>query len=110
MKIAFQRLRPAQATFKKLVPRDCMSVCTEACTDVDKYQVDFKADATAEQKADALAALLLTEYMFFEQDVGTLRCKSVDNGCNIYFVCFLCSIYGCLCPCELMIPIRQQQG
>ena len=49
------------AVITKLTPRDCGSVCAEMCTDVDRYKITFKPGATAEQKADAIGALMLSE-------------------------------------------------
>ena len=145
------------------------------CTDVDRYKITFKPGATAEQKADAIGALMLSErapassnrasspsllrrrlgasprlgrgvsassgrrrrdvrrnasrtvrlgrrgvaatrassshrYMFFEQDMGMLRCQRANNGCDLIITLFLCSVYGCLVPCECRIPFRQGEG
>ena len=51
------------ATFKHLKPKDCGGALREACTDSDNFGVTFAAGATAEQKADALSAAILVDYV-----------------------------------------------
>ena len=51
------------ATFKHLKPKDLGGACREACTDSDNFGVTFAAGATAEQKADALSAAILVDYV-----------------------------------------------
>ena len=51
------------ASFKHLKPKDIGGACREACTDSDNYGITFAAEATAEQKADALASAILVDYM-----------------------------------------------
>ena len=94
------------ATIKHLAPRDCSETCAAICTDSDKFQVTFDATTSATDKANAVAAGLLIDYMFFEIDHGLCR---VENN-TIYCTLFLCYVAGCLCPCDICIPLGDQKG
>eukprot|EP00968_Pinguiococcus_pyrenoidosus_P011806 scaffold986_cov237-Pinguiococcus_pyrenoidosus.AAC.4 len=86
------------ALIKHLTPKDCGQACAEACTDTDRFSVSFSGGVSPEEKAQILAATLLTDYMFFEQDNG--MCQFRDQ--KLYITCFECYCYGCLCPCNIV--------
>lgn len=85
------------ATMSKLTPKSCCECCKEMCTDVDKFAVEFEDGIEAEEKANSMAAVFLSDYMFFEKDHGMCTCK---NGAVI-ITCFQCYCFGCLVPCNL---------
>jgi hypothetical protein len=84
------------ASMKKRAPSTCGECCVEACTDADTFNVTFEDGIEAEEKANSLAAVFLTDYMFFEQDNGMVTC--VPGG-GLKFTCFQCYFFGCLIPC-----------
>ena len=73
-------------------------VLREAFTDSDVYDVTFAGGSAVspQQKANVLAAMVLTEYMFFERDND--MCYYDGNYHLVFCNCF---IYGCVCPCQL---------
>lgn len=89
------------ATIVKRKPTDMMGALRELATDADVYTLVFSPTArlAPQQKASMLAALILTDFMFFERDDAA--CSS--RGCN------LCNIYcgGCLCPCSIITGSAQ---
>jgi len=92
------------AHVKKKKPEGCLQMCTEACTDVDNFELKFnpnnKHSMDADFKAVALAALVYLDFMFFELDNG--MCEGTNNG-GIRFTFFNCYCYGCICPCQLTL-------
>ena len=101
------------ATITHLAPRNFCDdeTCAAICTDSDKFQVKFDATASATDKANAVAAGLLVDYMFFEIDHGLC---GVENNCtggkNIHCTLFLCYVAGCLLPCNISIPLDEPAG
>ena len=99
------------ATIKHLAPRDCSETCAAICTDSDKFQVTFDATTSSMDKANAVAAGLLIDYMFFEIDHGLC---GVENNCtggkNIHCTLFLCYVAGCLLPFNISIPLDEPAG
>ena len=83
------------ASMTKLAPSDCCACLKELCTDADKFSVEFEDGIEAEEKANSIAAVFLTDYMFFEQDQGI--CTVKDGGAKL--TCFQCYCFGCLIPC-----------
>lgn len=98
-------------TIIHLRPPCCTSAClTELCTDSDKFGMDMINSFKPENKAKALAALLLIDYMFFERDNGIIACRPAgggQSGCTLQITLFLCYCYGCLIPCNLSIPLHK---
>mmetsp|Transcript_9687 Transcript_9687/g.14591 ORF Transcript_9687/g.14591 Transcript_9687/m.14591 type:complete len:156 (+) Transcript_9687:586-1053(+) len=81
---------------KKMRPNDCCTMLSECATDADRFQLDFDSGADGDERIAMLAALFLTDFMFFEQDLGT--CKPRPNG-TFGCTCFECYCCGILCPC-----------
>ena len=81
---------------KHQASREMEGALRELVTDADVYTLDFHPSVhlAPQQKASMLAALVLTDVMFFERDDAACRLCSA-HGCN------LCNIYcgGCLCSC-----------
>jgi hypothetical protein len=84
------------ATMTKLAPKTCGECCTECCTDADRFSVNFEDNIEAEEKANSLAAVFLSDYMFFEMDNGMIT--FIPGGCKFTF--FQCYCFGCLLPCS----------
>ena len=82
------------AHMKNLAPKTCMDACAEMFTDADKFLVEFGDDVSHEEKANAVAATFLTDYMFFEKDNG--MCSCLDNCTRVKFTCCLVYCCGCL--------------
>ncbi|KAH8049919.1 hypothetical protein JL722_11703 [Aureococcus anophagefferens] len=101
------------ATITHLAPLNFCDdeTCAAICTDSDKFQVKFDATASATDKANAVAAGLLVDYMFYEIDHGLC---GVENNCtggkNIHCTLFLCYVAGCLLPCNISIPLDEPAG
>lgn len=88
------------AILRKLKPRSCGDMCAECCTDSDRYYIEFKDKSlTPQQKATLLGTLMLTDFMFFEQDNGMVQCR--DKRLIITF--FNCYCGGCVCPCQCIL-------
>eukprot|EP00899_Mesostigma_viride_P006131 jgi/Mesvir1/15519/Mv04314-RA.1 len=84
------------AIVKKLKPEGCSAICTEMCTDSDKYTIEFiDPNLTPQQKATILSSALLLDFMFFEMDNGMVACR----GNSLVITCFVCYCCGCLYPC-----------
>ena len=64
------------------------------------------AAGTVMDKANAVAAGLLIDYMFFEIDHGLCRVENNSIKCTL----FLCYVAGCLCPCDICCPLGEQRG
>ena len=66
-----------------------------------------EAGATApEEKANTIGLALLMDYMFFERDLGIVPCQTNDQGKPVIkFTFCLMFIYGCICACNLTIPL-----
>ena len=91
------------ADIKHLRPRGCVEILKACCTDsADNYALTFENTADGMQRAHALASAFVV-YMFFEIDSG--MCSIRDD--TIIITCFLCSFYGCLCPCNCYIPLSR---
>ena len=84
----------------KQPPKSMSGVAREALTDADTYTLEFNGPSvSAQQKALLLSTLILTDYMFFEQDNGICAC---ENGA---LRITLCEVYCCgsVCPCNIVI-------
>jgi len=66
--------------------------------------VTFSASSTPETRTFALASAFLLDYMFFEIDQGICHYDPYRKACVIG--CCLCFCYGCICPCECIIPLK----
>ena len=86
----------------KEVPRTCMEVLREICTDKDSYRVVFNEGVSAKEKAALLTGALLIDFMYFERDNGA--CSCVGGQDCLCINCCYCYCMGCLCPCEMCIP------
>ena len=86
------------ATITKQKPRDFAGVLREAVTDADIYTMTLNpiARLAPQQKASLLGTLILTDFMFFEND--NAACSG--NGCNLC-QCYCC---GLVCPCMCYVP------
>jgi len=88
------------ATITKLKPKTMAQGAREMFTDSDLYDVRYKNPSiTPQQKANVLAQMVHLDYMFFERD-GDM-CYS--DGSGFHIVLFNCFIYGCVCPCEIVL-------
>eukprot|EP00873_Tetraselmis_striata_P034333 jgi/Tetstr1/454597/TSEL_041490.t1 len=88
------------AIIKKLRPRTFSDFCQELCTDSDRYYIQFiDPTLTPQQKATLMGSLMLSDYMFFEQDNGMVDCShnQVTITCCMYYW------GGCLCPCKCVL-------
>lgn len=95
------------AIIKKLAPKSCEDVCGECFGDADRYYIEFKDKSlTPQQKATLLGTLMLTDFMFFEQDNGMCQCR--DRSLKI--TCFMCYCSGCLCPCNIVLSGKNDSG
>jgi len=86
-------------TVKKLRPDSCGQCCRETFTDADRVLVEFDASATPVERANVLSSVILSDFMFFEQD---MFCAVKQN--TLIITCCLCYCQGCLCPCPCCIP------
>ena len=95
---------------RKLVPTNCCDCLKELCTDADNYKLEFYEGSTNEEKANTIGLALLTDYMFFERDLGVCTCGQTNDG-NPYIMFTLCLtfIYGCICPCNatVVFPVKE---
>jgi len=88
----------AQITKKR--PASLAQGIREFFTDSDIYEVVFKSKSiTPQQKANVLATMIHLDYMFFERDNDMVYCE----GNKLHIVFFNCFVYGCVCPCELVL-------
>ena len=94
------------ATIKHLAPKDPMQACAAACTDSDNFEVTFTPTTGPMDKANAIAAGLLVDFMFFEIDQGLCHC---ENG-TLYCTLCLCYCAGCLIPCNCCISANRNGG
>jgi hypothetical protein len=86
--------------FTKQKPASLSAAVRELMTEADVYTLAFQRQSPAEEKATALASLLLIDYILF--DGNTEKCVCDDNGCTCY-LCY-CMLIGKLCPCCIYIP------
>ena len=105
---SFQLKRGATpiATIKHLTPKDCGGALKAVCTDSDNFEINFDANTPPMDKANAVAASLLIDFMFFEIDQGLCHC---ENN-TLYCTCFLCYCIGCLLPCNCCVSFQNQGG
>ena len=89
------------AKIQSLKPTECAEVCYELFSNADDYVVNFNTGATTEMKADAIAATLFIDIMFFEQDKG--MCHFDGSFCHC--TCFVCLCFGTICPFNISIPV-----
>jgi len=89
------------ASITKLKPKTMAQGAREMFTDSDLYDVQFKNPSiTPQQKANILGQMVHLDYMFFERD-GDM-CYFDGDG-NFHLVFFNCFIYGCVCPCQIVL-------
>ncbi|KAK3275015.1 hypothetical protein CYMTET_16835 [Cymbomonas tetramitiformis] len=107
--------RYPDASIKKQAPTNFSEAGRTAFTDSDTYQINFGQNMTPYEKATLLTTALLVDYKFFEFDRES--CCPLPKGCDIastekgfeiVITCFKCSCYGCICPCQVSIPIETQ--
>jgi len=75
---------------KKLNDSSFESFAFNTLGDSDDYHILFPDDATDQEKANIISALVLLDYQFFEGDKTT-----VQGGCYLG----TCYCGGCVCPC-----------
>lgn len=94
----------------KKAPEGGMGFCIQMCTPVDTYDIDFKPEAglTADQKAILLGELIHLDFLFFESEQPL--CHRDDASKTWHLLLCVCYCYGCLCPCELVIPEKNDGG
>eukprot|EP00607_Mallomonas_marina_P001070 CAMPEP_0182427806 /NCGR_PEP_ID=MMETSP1167-20130531/19862_1 /TAXON_ID=2988 /ORGANISM="Mallomonas Sp, Strain CCMP3275" /LENGTH=372 /DNA_ID=CAMNT_0024610307 /DNA_START=59 /DNA_END=1177 /DNA_ORIENTATION=- len=92
------------ALIVKRKPSSMAMATTELLSDADNYTIEFDPNnpITPGQKATIMAAQLLADYIYF--DGNTEKCAFKDDSIYCYF--FYCSIYGCLYPCYIRIPLK----
>jgi len=81
-------------------PDGCCEVLKACCTPFDRYEMDYDANTSGEEKAAMLTSTFLTDQMYFEGDPG--MCGRDDHGCYINLCYMYCA--GCLIPCKLRLP------
>ncbi|KAJ8603543.1 hypothetical protein CTAYLR_004886 [Chrysophaeum taylorii] len=95
-------------------PECCTGDCfAEMCTDSDRFGIEMTPAFKGDDRAKALAALLLIDYMFFEMDNGMFTVKPAtgrNQGCTIYVTFFQCYCYGCICPCRIVLPCESNDN
>lgn len=88
------------ANITKIRPKSFTQAMREAFTDVDVWEVHFHSqDITPQQKANILSTMIHLDYMFFERDND--MCYYDGDAWHIVF--FNCFVYGCVCPCQLVL-------
>lgn len=87
---------------KKEGVSDMTSAAKEFLTDADNFTVEFADPAmTADTKATLLAAMLLLDYQFFEDD-GNFECNPCENKCSLKCCDMYCGglTVPCKCTCD----------
>lgn len=79
----------------KCKPRSLKGMVAELSGDADVFTMSFPLRMSVEEKATALGALLLLDYMFFEtgkpwECIGCCPCQE-----GFYFTCTCCYMYCC---------------
>jgi len=96
------------AVITKQRPRDCGSFAKEMFTDSDIFTMAFKPghNLSPQQKATMMASLILTDYMFFENDNGMCYCE----GSKLHIT--LCNTYCCghTCPWKIVLDGNSNNG
>mmetsp|Transcript_1706 Transcript_1706/g.3285 ORF Transcript_1706/g.3285 Transcript_1706/m.3285 type:complete len:293 (+) Transcript_1706:55-933(+) len=93
---------------KKDKPEGLGGAAKTMLTDADNFTIHMPNGASTQTRAAILATSLLVDYAFFEEDGncylahGTEETRLVCRCCNLY-------CYGCICPCNLNIPLSGQQ-
>lgn len=96
------------ASINKIKPKSLGAAAREAFTDSDIYEVHFhNKGITAQQKANILATMIHLDYIFFERDNDMCYCTP-DKALHI--VICNCFIYGCVCPCELVLKAPEDNS
>merc|ERR1719464_358659 len=100
------------ARLRKMKPKDCITMCTEICTDVDRYEIDVNQNSPWNKDPNflgmILASLFQLDFMFFEADHPYVDCNA-DGSCLYITICnFYC--YGCICPVQICIPTKGGDG
>ena len=91
----------------KQKPEGCEGMCRAIFSDADSYKLDLTdKNLTPQQKAQLIANILHLDYMFFEQDNNFIRVEKQGDSWVLYINCCSCYCYGCVCPCELCIPLN----
>ena len=101
-------LRGDLAMITKTKPKGPCAFGRELFTDSDTFGVEYAPDVglTPQQKAAMMGAMVLTDYMFFEQDHGMVNCE----GGKIKITLFECYVCGCVCPFVLQSDQKQGGG
>ncbi len=85
----------------KEVPRTCMEMMREICTDKDSYRIVFNEVVSAKEKAALLTGALLIDIMYYERDNGACTCVNKEYLC---INCCNCYCMGCLVPWQVCLP------
>lgn len=96
------------ARITKVRPRGVCSCAKEMFTDSDTFTVQYAEGVglTPQQKAAMMGSLILTDYMFFEQDQGMCTVE----GSKIKITLFECYCCGALCPATLQFDASNSGG
>jgi len=107
---------PGAAIYKK-APDELKDYARTMFTDSDVYEVVFTPQMNAKDRASLIASALMVDYKFFEDFVpGCMPCpkgcevESTPKGVKIHITLFKCSVYGCLCPCKVTIPLENDSN
>ena len=94
----------ARITKKK--PKGLCACGKELFTDSDTFTVHYNESVglTPQQKAAMMGSLILSDYMFFEQDYGMVQCE----GGKLKIT--LCDMYCCGCVLPFVITLDQNSA
>ena len=96
------------ASLIKKTPKTMTGALQAAFTDSDVFEMEFKKEITAKQKALLLATLFSADYMLFERD-GELCKRNDKGGCTTVWCNWYCC--GVICPCSTTVnPKKEGQG
>ena len=96
------------AKITKVRPKGPCACGKELFTDSDTFTVRYAEGVglTPQQKAAMMGSMILTDYMFFEQDQGMVTCE----GTKIKITLFECYCCGALCPATIQWDANNSGG
>lgn len=82
-------------------------LCCALCTENDTYNMQFTdANLTPQEKAQLIGEAIHLDYLFFSREEPLCRYNEQTNTCDILISVMYC--FGCLIPCKLKIPMKDQ--